>query len=143
MLTGVQVGHTILAILRPDGRFPYLTLPPRGDRHLIKTPILRTALRDAPRRIWSKPFLVVPGPLGTLVRSGEYVMKPALRSPYPSESTIQDELSTALRDHQSGRLEQAARTYQSILTQLRITRTLCTCSAWSPSSKESLGGRSN
>jgi tetratricopeptide (TPR) repeat protein len=47
----------------------------------------------------------------------EYVMKPALRSPYPSESTIQDDLSTALRDHQSGRLEQAARIYQGILAQ--------------------------
>ena len=42
-------------------------------------------------------------------------MKPAPRSPYPSESTIQDELSTALRHHQSGQLEQAARIYQSIL----------------------------
>jgi tetratricopeptide (TPR) repeat protein len=45
----------------------------------------------------------------------EYVMKSPLRSPYPSESTLQDELSTAIRDHQSGRLEQAARIYQGIL----------------------------
>jgi hypothetical protein len=42
-------------------------------------------------------------------------MKPAPRSPYPSESTLQDQLSTALRDHQSGKLVQAARIYQSIL----------------------------
>jgi hypothetical protein len=49
----------------------------------------------------------------------EHVMKPAQRSPYPSESTSQDELSTATRDHQSGRLEQAARTYQGILARLR------------------------
>jgi tetratricopeptide (TPR) repeat protein len=44
-------------------------------------------------------------------------MKPAPRSPYPSESTLQDQLSTALRHHQSGQLEQAARIYQSILDQ--------------------------
>ena len=36
-------------------------------------------------------------------------MKSPLRSLYPLESTLQDDLSTALRDHQSGRLEQAAR----------------------------------
>jgi tetratricopeptide (TPR) repeat protein len=49
--------------------------------------------------------------------SVEYVMKPAPRSLYPSESNIQDELSNALRHHQSGQLEQAARIYQSILDQ--------------------------
>jgi tetratricopeptide (TPR) repeat protein len=45
----------------------------------------------------------------------ENVMQPAVRCPDPPESTIQDELSTAIRDHQSGRLEQAAQFYQSIL----------------------------
>jgi hypothetical protein len=34
---------------------------------------------------------------------------------YPSQSPVQDELSTALRDHQSGQLDQADRIYQNIL----------------------------
>jgi tetratricopeptide (TPR) repeat protein len=55
------------------------------------------------------------GPLGTLFGSVGYFMKPALCSPCPSQATIQNELTRALRDHQSGRLEQAARTYHSIL----------------------------
>jgi tetratricopeptide (TPR) repeat protein len=55
------------------------------------------------------------GPLGTLFGSVGYFMKTALCSPCPSQSTIQNELTRALWDHQSGRLEQAARTYQSIL----------------------------
>jgi tetratricopeptide (TPR) repeat protein len=42
-------------------------------------------------------------------------MKPVPPSLDPSESTTQNELSTALRDHQSGRLQQAARIYQGIL----------------------------
>jgi tetratricopeptide (TPR) repeat protein len=42
-------------------------------------------------------------------------MQPELRPPFPPNPTIQDELSAALRDHQNGRLEQAARIYQGIL----------------------------
>jgi tetratricopeptide (TPR) repeat protein len=42
-------------------------------------------------------------------------MQPALRSPDPPESTIEEDLSTAIRDQQSGRLEQPAQIYQRIL----------------------------
>jgi tetratricopeptide (TPR) repeat protein len=42
-------------------------------------------------------------------------MQPALDHRRSLRSTIQDDFSTALRDHQSGRLDQAARVYESIL----------------------------
>src|SRR5262249_55811621 len=42
-------------------------------------------------------------------------MQPAMEQRGPLRSSVQDDFRTALRDHQSGRLEQAARIYQSIL----------------------------
>ena len=117
LLTAVLVRRTILPILQPDGCFPLSDPPPRGgspsnqSTHPPYAPPRRSASK------WSEPLIVVLGSLGTSVRFVESVMQPAPRSPYPSESTLQDQLSTALREHQSGRLEQAARIYQGILAQ--------------------------
>ena len=44
-------------------------------------------------------------------------MQPVRPPLSPPNSALQDELSAALRDHQGGRLEQAARIYQNILAQ--------------------------
>jgi tetratricopeptide (TPR) repeat protein len=44
-------------------------------------------------------------------------MKPTSDPPFPSQSTAEDDLAAALREHQSGRLDQAARIYQNILAQ--------------------------
>jgi tetratricopeptide (TPR) repeat protein len=44
-------------------------------------------------------------------------MQPVRQPLSPPNSALQDELSAALRDHQGGRLEQAARIYQNILAQ--------------------------
>src|SRR5262249_13432618 len=94
--------------LRPDGCFPYLTLPRWGPatNQTTQPPHAAPRCRASHR---SEPLLVMPGPLGASVRSGEYAMQPAQRPPCSPDATVEDELNTALREHQSGRLEQAAR----------------------------------